>query len=165
MLDQYFKKPIFWDYAIASIVTCVAFILCNYHLFLIPKEEYLISIASDLSTISLTLAGFILTLMTVLISFKASNETKKNNDAADLNLFEMFFNSKLYFQTVQFLKNGIKSLIFISVLGYVIKLLFNQGKYHLLYFYNYFGLVIIVLTLWRSLIILTKIIKIQEEDY
>lgn len=164
MLDNYFKRPLFWDYTIATIITAVFIIFYYNKILTIPKEEYLFSISSDLSTVALTLAGFILTLITVLISFKVGNSKKRNLNVEEASLFEIFFNTELYNTTVGFLKNCIKSLMFVAVLGYSIKLLFNFHSYLYLYFYIFFGLMIIIFTLWRSLLILTKILEIQQDD-
>lgn len=161
MIDRYFKAPIFWDYSLAIISSGIAFFLHWKNLIHLPKEEYIFSISSDLSNISLTISGFILTLLTVLITFKSTTSVSKRSNPEDNSLFELFFASDLYFQTVGHLKNCIKSLIFIAVIGYVLKLSL-LSRY--LYFYNIVGVIIITLTLWRSLLILTRIIKIQESN-
>jgi len=69
MIDKYFKRPVFWDYFFAIILSTLVTILWKNDALGVPKEEYLYSTVSDLSTISLTMAGFFLTLLTVLISF------------------------------------------------------------------------------------------------
>lgn len=162
MLDRYFKKPIFWDYLLSSIVLAVVIFLHKKVIIHFPKDDYVMSIASDLSTISLTLAGFILTLLTVLITFKSTTKIDENEPHEKNTLFELFFGSALYFETVKHLKNCIKSLVFIAVFGFTIKLFANAESCKYIFFYNVFGLVIIVLTLLRSLLILGKIIEIQK---
>ncbi|WP_418650140.1 hypothetical protein [Tenacibaculum aestuariivivum] len=117
---------------------------------------------SDLSNIGLTCTGFILTLLTVLITFKSSSKVSKENYSNENSLFEMFFASDLYFMTVKILKNCIKSLIFISVFGYSLKLGLKQEYLKFTFFYNVLGLTVLALTLWRCLMILTKILKMQE---
>lgn len=161
MLDKYFTRPLLWDY-IAALIIIAASVILNYKGCLtIPKEEYVNSTTSDLTTIALTLAGFILTLLTVLITFK-STAKKKNEVNEDDSVFELFFATDLYFQTVKHLKNCIKSLIFICLCGYIIKL--GVQKYHYLFFFNFLGIAIIVLTLLRSLLILTKIVDLQKQE-
>lgn len=162
ILDKYFKQPLFWDYIISSIITIIFIVLYNYDFINLPKIDRSLSITSDLSNVGLTSAGFILTLLTVLITFKSSSKISKENYTDDNTLFELFFTSDLYFQTVKILKNCIKSLIFISVFGYCLKIGLTQTKLQFTFFYNIFGLAIISLTLWRCLLILTKILKMQE---
>lgn len=59
---------------------------------------------TDLITISLTLAGFILTLITVLITFKSSSKIKKLEVDSKEPIFDLFFATSLYFETVRHLK-------------------------------------------------------------
>jgi|TARA_B110000503_G_scaffold140358_1_gene231049 hypothetical protein len=162
ILDKYFKNPILWDYLIAILIVSILFYLNYINFFCLPKSERSLSMTSDLSNIGLTCTGFILTLLTVLITFKSSSKISKENYSDDNSLFEIFFASDLYFITVRILKNCIKSLIFISVFGYILKLGLKQEYLKFTFFYNVLGLIIIALTLWRCLMILTKVLKMQE---
>lgn len=162
ILDKYFKNPILWDYLIALLISAILFHLnCRNYIHL-PTSERSLSMTSDLSNIGLTCTGFILTLLTVLITFKSSSKITKENYTNDNSLFEIFFASDLYFMTVKILKDCIKSLIFISVFGYSLKLGLKKEYLEYTFFYNVLGLTIIALTLWRCLMILSKILKMQE---
>lgn len=162
ILDKYFKQPLFWDYLISLILTSMFIVLNTFDLIELPKIDRSLSITSDLSNVGLTSAGFILTLLTVLITFKSSSKISKESYNDSDSLFELFFTSNLYAMTVKILKNCIKSLIFISVFGFCLKIGLPQVKLQYTFFYNIFGLAIIALTLWRCLLILTKILKMQE---
>lgn len=164
IIDSYFKKPVLVDYFV-GIVTANGFnFLMKKGIVLLPLTNTYESITTDIANVGLTSTGFILTLLTVLITFKSSSRiTKKNIDKAK-SVFEVFFVSGLYFETVRHLKNCIKSLIFISILGFSLKLLLNPELKHLLYFYNIIGLIVLVMTLWRCLLILTKILEMQEKE-
>lgn len=164
MLDTYFKNPLLWDYILSTLFTLIAWYFVSIQIVTIPKEEHLYSIVSDMSTISLTMAGFILTLLTVLISFKSANKIDKQQVKDDDKVFDLFFASKLYFQTITILKNAIKSLTLIAILGYILKLTLNKNNYSILYFFCVFAIIIILLTLWRSILILTNIVRMQEID-
>ncbi|PYF70579.1 hypothetical protein B0O44_1085 [Pedobacter nutrimenti] len=163
-LDRYFKKPLLYDYLIAIIFCMIVYKFYHEQILVLPKSEAIMSMASDLTTISLTLAGFILTLLTVLITFKSGSRVTRENYTEDDPLFDIFFASEMYFKTVSLLKNCVKSLIFITVLGYSLKILLPEQHYICIYFFNIVGLIIIVLTLWRSLLILTKIINLQRDS-
>ena len=130
--------------------------------FYLPDYDRSLSVTSDLANVGLTSAGFILTLLTVLITFKSSSKVNKRNYSEDESVFELFFASELYFTTVGILKNCIKSLILISVIGYSLKLGIAEEILNYLFFYNVFGLIVISLTLFRCLLILTKVLKMQE---
>lgn len=164
MLDKYFKRPLFWDYFLSIIILAIIIIFYKRGIIVIPKADHVLSIASDLSTIALTLAGFILTLLTVLITFKSTTKIDETNPQEKNTLFELFFGSPFYFETVKHLKNCIKSLVFIAVFGFTIKLFVREDSCKFIFFYNVMGLIIIVLTLLRSLLILEKIIEIQKSN-
>ena len=162
MIDKYFRRPIFWDYLLSAIVIITALCLKNHGLIKLPKEEYVYSIISDLSTVSLTMVGFILTLVTVLVSFKSSSKIEQPCNSEKNSVFNIFFSSILYFDTVRHLKNGIKSLTLIALTGYTLKLTVDHLKYELLFLYCFGAIVVIIMTIGRSLLILSQIIKIQQ---
>ncbi len=162
-MNTYFKKPVLWDYII-SIALCATFFLLNKRCVVhLASKERSLSMASDISNIGLTSAGFILTLLTLLITFKSSSRLTKENYDPNEKLFQLFFVSDLYFNTVNILKNCVKSLIFISILGYSIKTLTPPDLLIYTLYFNIIGLTIIGLTLWRCLFILTKILEMQKE--
>ena len=163
MIDKYFIRPVFWDYFLGISITGIIFLLVRKTCFQIPKDETLISIVSDLSTVALTLSGFILTLLTVLISFKSTAKSKKDINFQSDTLYEIFYSTDLYFETVRHLKNAIISLTFTALIGYSLKLALDSKYYILLFAFNLFSLIVIFFTLWRCLLILSKIIKIQKE--
>ena len=164
MIDRYFKAPLLWDYTIANLLFVLCIILKIKGVISLPKSDYAISIASDLSNVALTLAGFILTLLTVLITFKSGSKLTKKSNIDDEKIFDVFFITGLYFETVKHLKNCVKSLVIIAILGYSLKICLPEESRHYIFFYNVFGFIIIILTLVRSLLILTKIIHLQKED-
>jgi hypothetical protein len=164
MINTYFKHPVIWDCCIGTVLSLLSFFFLKRNILILPKEEYILSIASDLSTIALTLAGFILTLLTVLITFKSSSKVTKESNPENESLLDLFFATDLYFQTVKHFKNCVKSLIFIAIFGYSLKLGLSEKSYSYIYYFNVFSLVIIVLTLWRSILVLSKIIKMQDTE-
>ena len=162
ILDKYFKRPVLYDYIISFVVGAVLYLTFYKDLFELPKDERSLSMTSDLANVGLTSAGFILTLLTVLITFKSSSSINKNNFSEEDSLFDLFFASDLYFTTVRILKNCIQSLILISVFGYALKLGLPKEHLKYVFFYNVIGLIIVALTLYRCLLILTKILKMQK---
>ena len=164
MIDKYFKRPIFWDFLIAFSISFIIRLLLKRITFHVPKDDIILSTVSDLSTVSLTLSGFILTLLTVLISFKSSAKAKNDINIDTDTLYEIFFSTGLYFETVKHLKNAIISLTSIAVTGYTLKLTLITSHYFSLFVYNLFSLIIISFTLCRCLLILSKIIKIQKDN-
>ncbi|NVM66839.1 hypothetical protein FHW88_005157 [Mucilaginibacter sp. SG538B] len=164
MINWYFKHPLLIDYFVGSVISGLLFGLYHFDVIKLPESTSSISTITDLSTISLTLAGFVLTLLTVLITFKTGAKLPNGQDNEAVPLFDLFFSTHLYFQTTDLLKGCIKSLIFIAVLGFSLKLLLPERLAIYVFFSNVLGLVIIATTLFRSLMILTRIINLQKEN-
>lgn len=165
ILDKYFIKPLFWDYIFCILLSALCYYLVVEKYISIPPKEDAITITSDITNISLTLSGFILTLLTVLITFKSTTTPIKKQDIDKETIFNLFFASGYYFETVKHLKNCIKSLIFIAIIGFSIKLFVpTQFKIQTFYF-NIVGLGIIILTITRCLIILSKVLDLQEKEH
>lgn len=163
MIDLYYKRPLLYDYGLAFLLSTVLYWLFNRQLIILPANDVSVSMATDIATIALTLAGFILTLLTVLITFKTAAKIPNGSNQDELPLFDLFFSTRYYYDTVNLLKGAIKSLVFVSILGFSLKLILRGNDIAYLFFGNVIGLVIIVTTLLRSLLILTKIVNLQKE--
>ncbi|MGB0982199.1 MAG: hypothetical protein ACPGUH_08880, partial [Winogradskyella sp.] len=72
ILDKYFRRPVLYDYLISIIVGALLYLIFYKGLFNLPNDERSLSMTTDLANVGLTSAGFILTLLTVLITFKSS---------------------------------------------------------------------------------------------
>lgn len=156
ILDLYFKRPVFWDYLIAIIVSGSLLFFHLKNKIYIPKAADSYSLTGDISNVSFTLSGFILTILTVLITFKDS--TGENISHA----FARFFNSNYYYQSVDYLRNCIKSIIIIAILGFFLKIFVVETDRAYLFFYNILALIITFLSVWRCIIILSKILILQN---
>ncbi|MFT3796479.1 hypothetical protein [Flavobacterium sp.] len=137
----------------------------HYEKILLPCKEDAMAVTSDVTNISLTLSGFILTLLTVLITFKSGSKIKKIEPDNDETVFNLFFASGYYFVTVKHLKNCIKSLIFIAVVGFICKLFLPTEYKPNAFYFNVFGLGIILLTISRCVLILSKVLDLQQQEH
>lgn len=162
-MDSYFKNPIFWDSLFLVFMNGVLCYLVYSGILLIPDNDYNLSMTSDISNVGFTSAGFVLTFLTLLITFKSSSVTTKNVNTENEKLFDLFLQTNLYDETIRHLKNAVKALIFMSIIGYCFKLLINPSYQFLTYYFNISGVFLTAITLWRCLIILTKILKMQKE--
>ncbi|MCK0190666.1 hypothetical protein [Arenibacter sp. F20364] len=171
MIDKYFTYAILVDIFIASLITGICCWLVAICLLPIPNSDFLFSTTSDIANVAFTSAGFVLTFLTLFVSFKASAKPikKKKKETREsaykvVSLFELFLHSELYLETIRHLKNGVKELILIALLGYSLKLLIGSVFIDFLFYYDIFGLIIISMTLWRSLLILTGVLKIEKRE-
>ena len=165
LLDKYFTRPVFWDYVIATILVVLASFFNYNGFFCFPSDTDSLDIATDLTNIGLTSSGFILTLLTVMITFKSSSSSLNKQNITDSNsIFELFFVSDLYFETVKHLKNCFKSMIVISVVGFFFKIVISETYRYFFFFYNIICLTIIAMTLWRCILILSKVLDMQSKN-
>src|ERR1700744_1066445 len=164
MIDAYYKKPLLYDYSLAILIAVILYFLYWHQTITLPAKDVNTSMATDIATISLTLAGFILTLLTVLITFKTGAKIPNSTNQEELPLFNLFFSTRYYYDTVDLLKGAIKSLVFVAILSFTLKLILRDNQLEYLFFGNVGGLIIIVATLLRNLLILTKIVDLQREN-
>jgi len=163
-LDNYFKRPLLYDYLAGILLVVITEIIQCKLSFQLPKSDKNLSLISDLSAISLTLAGFILTFLTVIVTFKTAAKKTEKPDNSDVTLFDLFFNTHLYYDTTRLLKGAIKSLVLMSVLGLILKMVLDDKYQNFIFYFNIFWVLVIFLTMWRNLLILTKIINLQKDD-
>ena len=169
MLDRYFNYPLIIDILISAFASILSFIFLKYSVISLPSSDLLLSTTSDIANVSFTSAGFVLTFLTLLVSFKSSTKPfKKNKNKSlednykDETLFNLFLSSSLYNETIRHLKNGVKELIIIAIIGYLIKLTLPVNFIEILFFFNISGLVLIALVLWRCLLVLSGVLKVQN---
>lgn len=164
IVDIYFKRPYLWDYFVAILLSIFGFFLHHKSVISKPTADQSISITTDIVNISLTMSGFILTLLTVLITFKSGSKITKIEVDSKENLFELFFATGFYHQTVRHLKNCIKSLIIVAIVGFIFKLFPIESFKNDIFYFNIAGLTIVIMTIFRCLLILDKVMDLQKES-
>ena len=170
MIDKYFNYAIIIDIATAILITIACFVLAYNCYFIIPNEELLLSTTSDIANVAFTSAGFVLTFLTLLVSFKISAKPVKKKKRTTLGdtykkatLFNLFLNSSLYTETIRHLKNGVKELIIVAIIGYGLKLSIPTIVSDVLFYFIVGSIVIISLVLWRSLLVLSGVLSVQDK--
>jgi len=164
MIDKYFKYPVWWDLCISFAVIAILSLFLKVELLAIPTKDKVFSVSGDIPPISFTAAGFIITLLAILITFKSNTTASKKDYSESNSVFELFFVSDLYTETVKQFKKCIKSLIVVALSGYLLKLINSWKEVEVLFFYSVAGVLIISLTLWRCLLILNKILNLQGQE-
>src|SRR5690606_20250044 len=101
LLDKYFKRPLLFDYLLGCMLVGIVEIIRHKFSFRLPISDKSLSLVSDLSTISLPLAGFILTCLTVIVTSKTTAMKPHTSDNSDVTLFDLFFNTNLYYDTTR----------------------------------------------------------------
>lgn len=161
-LDWYYKRPILIDYVIAALFIGL-FFLINEELDLdIVKSNAKNDLSIDIGAIGLTVSGFILTLVTILITFKSGEILSDNSLDNDSNPFKIFLGSALYKKSINILKYGVLSLVTISIAIFILKMFSgNIGSEYILSA-NIIGIIIISTTFIRCFYVLNIILKMQD---
>lgn len=164
IIDKYFRNPVKFDYLITVILvlTFKKFIL-NVYIDL-PKERDVLDLASETVTILLTLAGFILTFLTVLITLKLDAGKYNSKPENEMSILEKFSHSGLYAETTEIFKNSIKSILTASIILYLGRILSSTLYLEGIFLLTISGILILVFTLIRSLLILDKILALQKDN-
>jgi hypothetical protein len=168
IVNLYLRWPIFWDILTGCIV---ATILGRFLGF--PNGKFKVSELQDIQQsfidTSISLAGFILAVLTIIVTFKANVGYKKIQHTE--TSLELLFNSNVYFTIVNLLKWTILELIINACLLYYFAIFTN-------YFLEIINLSVLILTfflvfgaIFRSLYVMFIVVnfdakkKAEEEEF
>lgn len=159
IIDFYLNNALFFDS-----LTIIILWFANSYLtiidFTIAVKEENLEIISDTVSASISLAGFILASLTVIASIR-SNITNRPPDATR-NPLEMFFSDKNYIRIVQVFKDAIIELILVFILSYFIWISQENFENYTLLKWIVSAVIIIFLSISRTLLVLFTIIKIDR---
>jgi hypothetical protein len=159
IIDFYLNNALFFDS-----LTIIILWFANSYLtiidFTIAVKEENLEIISDTVSASISLAGFILASLTVIASIR-SNITNRPPDATR-NPLEMFFSDKNYTRIVQVFKDAIIELILVFILSYFIWISQENFENYTLLKWIVSAVIIIFLSISRTLLVLFTIIKIDR---
>ena len=158
LLDKYYNRPLLYDFLLNCIVVTVVYILQRKEVIYFNFDEE----SNDISTIGLTVSGFILTLLTILLTLKSNSIL--SNDKSNRNAFEIFLASNLYKKSISILKNAVMILLIISFISLAIGTLAMNIYIQYGLYINIVCLIFIMLTFWRCFHILNLILKMQNND-
>lgn len=157
LLDLYYKIPIVLDIIANLLLLTLIYVLDKNEIFSLQINYQ----TNDISTVGLTLSGFVLTILTILISFKI-NTKKENGKTVYTTGFDIFLNSKLYDKALSILKKGVILLMVVSFINLsVSNLLIDFYKIYGVYL-NVSCLFFVIVTFFRCFYILNLILKTQN---
>lgn len=166
ILDKYIKNPLLYDMIIVSCFIVGKHVLSNKDILIITVPlDTLKSIISDIVSTTISLAGFILASLTIIVTFKDNINHKevysKIDKKEDLTGMEMLFSSRHYKRIV-----GVFSwscIIFLTIFFFIsiTKLFLDKLLTDIILDLIIFSFITLSATIFRCLLILHKIIKIQ----
>lgn len=168
-IDKYYSKPLPFDFVII-VLFCLLYKLLTdkYNFSLLNDPELIKSFTTDLLNTTISLSGFVLASLTIIVTFKdnttakkQSTETNAYNEATGL---ELLFSSKHYSTIVKTFSKA----VFMLLAGFVVLSFF---KFFFAKLPAYFGdylliisILIIALSVFRCVLLLYKIIKLQIKN-
>jgi ABC-type multidrug transport system permease subunit len=160
LLELYLRKPVLYDILIGGFLTGTIITFSCANVIKVPDEIVCLELISDVSNMSFTSTGFVLTILTVLITFKAGSRKRENIKEYETPL-NLFFQTPLYKKTTDILKGCIKVLIFVALTSFLAKALFAVNGAFYLFFYGLLCIFVLSLTLVRCVLILGKVLGLQ----
>ena len=155
ILDFYLVIPVICDFFIVSISILIWCFISKHYNITIHEDNKLSEVSAEIGTVVITIAGFILTIITIIVTFKntVQQRVKKSNN-------DLFYNSAFYSVTITLLKNCVKLLLFLFLVIYIARLLHPISDL-ILFYINFSALIFSILVFLRFLLILKIIISFQ----
>ncbi len=158
-LNFYFKFPVILDFVVSTLI-CITMATLTYNeIGWEFDRKRLTSINSDLISTSISLAGFVLAALTIIVTFK-DNVKKGEQDSGKT----VFFNSSRYFDLVKVFYGAALELLFIFILLTITKISDLFSFMGIEAYIILASLIIICSAVFRSLILLFQIIKLQKAN-
>jgi hypothetical protein len=177
LLNTYIKRPLLWDIILISLL-CVGYkiIIFKFSLDVNLTKEAVISTISDLINTSISLAGFVLASLTIIVTFKDNLSQKKevliNQTKEDLKKvvaipetdksgMALLFSSKHYGRIVGVFTWAVFIFLGMFLILSIIKLFIDLLPLNTYAYLCIAPIVLTTLTIFRSVLVLYKIIKLQ----
>lgn len=166
ILNIYIKRPLFYD-----LIICIIIVLGIQYFNLISLSISLDSAKSTISDIvntSISLAGFILAALTIIVTFKDNISHKENSNPAqnsiDQSGLELIFNSNHYKTIVGVFSWAAIIYIFLFLAFSLLKLFLATIPEKFYLDIVLVGIVLVAFTIFRSLLVLFSVIKLQIKN-
>lgn len=171
VLNIYIKHPLLWDILFAAIICFLFnFLLSKVDLYIAINQDLITSIFSDLIGTSISLAGFVLASLTIIVTFKDNISQKYNAHSSNLGEgfvnknqsgIALLFSSKHYGRIVGVFTWAVFIYLFLFFVLSFLKLFIGKIEDKFYVYLCIVPIVIITLTIFRSVLVLYKIIKLQ----
>jgi hypothetical protein len=168
--NAYWSRPILWDLVISAILIILLHISRIWYPDLLKVDPKIGEpIIGDLAAVALTMAGFIITILTLLISFKNGFDTLKIQLRLDNKDYDddpprivKFFNSGLYTLSANYLRLSVVELVLLSILLFAFRLFADTENFQYYASLNIVCLTIIPTSLYKAAFIFKRIIEMQK---
>lgn len=160
IIDFYLNNALLLD----GVTIIIVWILnSNFSLFSFVSndKEKNIDILSDIIAASISLAGFILASLTIIAAIKSNISSRSLENAR--NPLELFFSPGNYRSIISVFKGSIAELTFTFIAAYIVWISVENFSNDLLLKVIVSFVIIVSISVIRSLIVLFKIININDQ--
>lgn len=159
ILDFYFKMPIVIDVIIAAVIWSISKCKSLLTIKLTDKTNQL-NILSNLIGTNVSLAGFILAALTIIVTFKSNLKAKGIEDSD--NALELILSSKHYEKIVAVFKAALLEFVLCFIALYFFWTISDNLSIVTIFRVGITGIVLTALTIVRSLFILFVILRLEK---
>ena len=159
VFDVYLAYPIFFDSLLSIILWLCLKYLAIVDFRLIDKSNQL-NIFPYIISADVSLAGFILAALTIIVTFKSNLKSKKIEDSE--NALELIFSSKHYDNIVKVFKNSMIEFILCFTFIFIIWTYEENFSINTINRVNVIGILITSLAIFRSLFILFHVLNLSK---
>nr|WP_121272490.1 hypothetical protein [Pedobacter schmidteae] len=150
---------------IADILLSVVliFFLDKKELLLIPENNILQTIYSNTISTSVSIIGFGLAVLTIIVTFKTNIKAKlSDEDFEKLNGLELILSSSHYKSIVRLFRKVLYEVTFIFIILNIFFVFQNNFIYNNLFYILIYSIISISFALLRTLIVLFKILNLDK---
>jgi hypothetical protein len=160
--NAYFKRAFCTDFLFSLFIAILSILLENIGFYKLPKDEFVIDLASEVTSLSLGASSLFLTILTLIIAFKNSIRIKDSIDS-QTSLIDVFFSNKfLYGITISNIRSCLGISLISTILGFVFRMVFMHEYSFILFYFSCFASAGVCLSYFRITLILFFILKKDE---
>lgn len=161
IINHYLRWPLLFD-AVVAIALGLGAAKYLMPCIIIDYTEKLLDVIFSIIGTCVSLAGFILAALTIIVTFKSNLKAKgiaESNDA-----LELILSSKHYGSIVSVFKTAIIEFIVVAITLYLVAALSWVFSTSNLLIVTIVSIIISSLTIWRSLFMLFAILNLEKKD-
>jgi len=160
VLNIYIRRPLLWDIFFTGVLCYLAYYIINlFNIRVSIDSELIKSIMSDLISTSISLAGFVLASLTIIVTFKDNLSHK--NQGVDQSGIGLLFSSKHYRSIVSIFTWAVMIFLALFLFLSLSKLFVSKLPVEYSLYFCIIPITITTLTIFRTILVLYNIIKLQ----
>jgi hypothetical protein len=161
--DKYLEWPVVWDIIIAGLIYyAIHYVALKAGFDFAFAKADLLNIVSNLIGTCVSLAGFILAALTIIITFKSNLQVRGIKEAE--NALQLILSSVHYDKIVRVYQYAILEYVLVFVMLYCVWLFSSNMSLRFITIATAGGITLTSLTIVRSLLILFKILGMEKKQ-